>query len=224
MKKFLFAIIFFEIFFGNSFATAEEEKPLVAVMNFGQYDGAVTDTISVEHLGAMSADYIVQALVESGYFKVVGTQDLQNNPELKNLNLSGIIAPSTAKKISEILGIKYIIYGNVSGVSGSSTSLEIIANGATIHTVKAKVIARFTDAQTGEIVAVVKGGGNSKSSLVKAGTEALGYFKVGTEKISQVSVHNAVKKASYSMVEVLLERLYDLPPKKIEQLFKGKMK
>lgn len=222
MKKIFCVTVFFAVIFVNIFASAEE-KPLVAVINFGQYDGAVSDALVADNIGAMSADYIIQALVESNYFQVVSTHDLQNSPELQNLKLSGIIPPSTARKIAAVLGIKYVLYGNVSGVSGSSTSLEIIGSGGTVHTVKAQVIARMMDVETGEIVAAVKGVGSSKSSLVKAGVETVGYIKIGTQTISQVSLHNAVKKASYSMVSMLLERLYNLPPKNIEKLFKDKI-
>ena len=223
MKKIFCLITFLSVMFANIFASAEE-KPLVAVINFGQYDGAVTDALVIYNVGAMSADYIIQALVESAYFQVVSTHDLQSSPERQDVKLSGIIPPSTARKIAAVLGIKYVLYGNVSGISGSSTSLEVIGSGGTVHTVRAQVIARMMEVETGEIVAVVKGVGSSKSSLIKVGEETVGYFKIGTTTVSQVSVHNAVKKASYSMVQMLLERLYDLPPKKVEQLFKGKLK
>ena len=223
MKKFFSLIVFLSVTFVNIFASAED-KPLVAVMNFGQYDGAVTDALVIDNVGAMSADYIIQALVESNYFQVVSTHDLQNSPELQDVKLSGIIPPSTARKIATVLGIKYVLYGNVSGLSGSSTSLEVIGSGGSVHTVKAQVIARMMDVETGEIVAAVKGVGSSKSSIVKVGVETAGYIKIGTTSVSQVSVHNAVKKASYSMVSMLLERLYNVQPKKIEELFKGKLK
>ena len=223
MKKFFSLIICLSVTFVNIFASAED-KPLVAVMNFGQYDGAVTDALVIDNVGAMSADYIIQALVESNYFQVVSTHDLQNSPELQDVKLSGIIPPSTARKIAAVLGIKYVLYGNVSGLSGSSTSLEVIGSGGSVHTVKAQVIARMMDVETGEIIAAVKGVGSSKSSIVKVGVETAGYIKIGTTSVSQVSVHNAVKKASYSMVSMLLERLYNVQPKKIEELFKGKLK
>ena len=64
MKKIFCLMTFLSVMFVNIFASAEE-KPLVAVINFGQYDGAVTDALVIDNIGAMSADYIIQALVES---------------------------------------------------------------------------------------------------------------------------------------------------------------
>ena len=184
------------------------DKPTVAVMDFGHHVGATTDDIVFENTDKTSSDYIIEALVESGKYDVVDKDLLAEKLMQENLNTKGIIDPDTARRIGEILGVRYIIYGNVNDVTGSSTGVQIYDNGADVYTVKAHIIARMMDVTTGDIVMAAKGEGKSKSSTAKVGTDRLGYITIGTAKISQVSVHNSIKKAAYNMVDKLTERLF----------------
>ena len=184
------------------------DKPTVAVMDFGRHVGATTDDIVFENTDKTSSDYIIEALVESGKYDVVDKDLLAEKLMQENLNTKGIIDPDTARRIGEVLGVRYIIYGNVNDVTGSSTGVQIYDNGADVYTVKAHIIARMMDVTTGDIVMAAKGEGKSKSSLAKVGTDSLGYITVGTARISQVSVHNSIKKAAYAMVDKLTERLF----------------
>lgn len=188
------------------------DKPTVAVMDFGHHVGATTDDIVFENTDKTSSDYIIEALVESGKYDVVDKDLLAEKLMQENLNTKGIIDPDTARRIGEVLGVRYIIYGNVNDVTGSSTGVQIYANGADVYTVKAHIIARMMDVTTGDIVMAAKGEGKSKSSLAKVGTDSLGYITVGTARISQVSVHNSIKKAAYAMVDKLTERLFGVRP------------
>ncbi len=184
------------------------DKPTVAVMDFGRHVGAATDDIVLENTDKTSSDYIIEALVESGKYDVVDKDLLAEKLMQENLNTKGIIDPDTARRIGEILGVRYIIYGNVNDVTGSSTGVQIYDNGADVYTVKAHIIARMMEVTTGDIVMAAKGEGKSKSSTAKVGTDRLGYITIGTAKISQVSVHNSIKKAAYNMVDKLTERLF----------------
>ena len=188
------------------------DKPTVAVMDFGRHVGATTDDIVFENTDKTSSDYIIEALVESGKYDVVDKDLLAEKLMQENLNTKGIIDPDTARRIGEVLGVRYIIYGNVNDVTGSSTGVQIYDNGADVYTVKAHIIARMMDVTTGDIVMAAKGEGKSKSSLAKVGTDSLGYITVGTARISQVSVHNSIKKAAYAMVDKLTERLFGVRP------------
>ena len=188
------------------------DKPTVAVMDFGRHVGATTDDIVFENTDKTSSDYIIEALVESGKYDVVDKDLLAEKLMQENLNTKGIIDPDTARRIGEVLGVRYIIYGNVNDVTGSSTGVQIYDNGADVYTVKAHIIARMMDVTTGDIVMAAKGEGKSKSSLAKVGTDSLGYITVGTARISQVSLHNSIKKAAYAMVDKLTERLFGVRP------------
>lgn len=202
------------IYFLLNFSLAEAavlptyERPAVAVMDFGKHVGAATTDITLDNTEKTSSDYIIEALVESGRYDVVDKDLLAEKLAKEGLNITGLIDPDTAKRIGEILGVRYIIYGNLNDVTGSSTGLDIYYVGGNVHTVKAHIIARMMDVTTGDIVMAAKGEGKSKSSIGKVGKENIGFITIGTARISQVSVHNSIKKAAYAMVDKLTERLF----------------
>lgn len=182
-------------------AHAHENKPRVAVIDFGQLSGAMTGKLNTDKIGMMCVDYIIEALADSGKFFLVDREFVAEKLSGKKFNVSGNIPPSLIREIGEILGVDYLIIGNVFGVGGEQTVLEILSNGAKVNSVKACIIARMVDIRTGNIVAMAEGRGESKSSLVKVGKDNLGFITVGTKKVPQISVHNSVKKATIPLVE-----------------------
>lgn len=205
LKIFLSAIIFSAMIFTS--ATAKfQDMPKVAVMDFGKLSDT-SDGINTDNVGFAVSDYIIEALVESKKFKVIAKDHLEEILLEHGLDTVGIIPPSQAREIGKILGVRYIIYGNVNDVNSDTFTLEIIQNGADVHTVKALIIARMMDVETGDIVTAARGEGKSDSSKVKISAPNVGYLAIGTAKVPQVSVHNAIKKAAYSMVDLLIKRL-----------------
>ncbi|MBP3817095.1 MAG: hypothetical protein J6H31_02230 [Butyrivibrio sp.] len=220
MGKILILVFLLIMIFAPVEAVEQVNRPAVAVMDFGSHVQTATDEIVLENSDKTATDYIIEALVESGKYDVVDKDLLAEKLAQENLNTKGIVDPDTAKRIGEILGVRYIIYGNVNDVTGSSTGVQIYNNGTDVYTVKAHIIARMMDVTTGDIVMAAKGEGKSKSSLTKVGADSLGYITVGTARISQVSVHNSIKKAAYAMVDKLTERLIGVENNKIWGLIK----
>ena len=212
MGKILILVFLLIMIFAPVEAVEQVSRPAVAVMDFGSHVQTATDEIVLENSDKTATDYIIEALVESGKYDVVDKDLLAEKLAQENLNTKGIVDPDTAKRIGEILGVRYIIYGNVNDVTGSSTGVQIYNNGTDVYTVKAHIIARMMDVTTGDIVMAAKGEGKSKSSLTKVGADSLGYITVGTARISQVSVHNSIKKAAYAMVDKLTDRLFGVRP------------
>ena len=207
LKVFLAATFFFLMTF-NSATAKFQEMPTVAVMDFGKLSDAA-DGIRTDNVGLTVSEYIIEALIESGKFEVASREQIKEILAENDLEIAGIIPPSKARQIGKILGVRYIIYGNVNDVNSDTFTLEIISNGADVHTVKALIIARMMDVETGDIVTAARGEGKSKSSRVKVSAMNVGYISIGSAKVSEVSVHNAIKKAAYSMVDLLIERLED---------------
>ena len=204
-KIFLVVALILSVLSGMAFA---EEKIRVAVMDLGQYNGAVTRGFSSDNLGAMAAEYLTQALQESGKFSVQAQELVAEQIAAAKLQTSGIIAPSMARKIAAVLNVDYVIYGTINGVSGDTMKIEIVSSGANVHTVRAILIVDMMYAKTGRLI-VARGEGTSKSSRVKAGSDA-GTISVGKKKIPQVSVHNAIQKATYAVVDDIISQLPNL--------------
>lgn len=182
--------------------------PLVAVMDFGTHKGATTADINLTAAEKASCDYIIERLVEDGRIEVMDREMMQDKLEAEQLNTTGLIDPDTAKRIGAILGVRYIVYGNVTDMSASETGTTVMASGVKLLNVKSHIIARLMDVETGDILMAAKGEGKSTSSLTKIGTEELGTITIGTKKVSQESVHNALQKAAYAATDTMLERLY----------------
>ena len=184
---------------------AQDNRPRVAVVDFGQLSGAMTGKINTDKVGAMCLDYIIEALVDSGKFYLMSRELVAEKLADEKLTDSGIISRDTIRRIGEILDVDFLIIGNVYGVGADQSIIEVVSNGAKVNSVKACLIARMVDVRTGKIVAAAEGRGESKSSLVKAGTNKFGFITIGTKNIPQVSVHNSVKKAAFSLVEDFLK-------------------
>lgn len=185
-------------------AAEPDRNSAVAVMDFGTRPGATTAEININNAEYASSAYMINGLVNRGCFVVMDKDFVLPTLEAEHLKLVGLIDPDSAKRIGEILHVRYIVYGNVASVSTSETGGEIaghIGGGVNICTVNARIVARIMDVETGDIVAAVKGEGRSRSSYVKvnAGKAALGgvhTLKIGTVTVTMDSVHNAIQKAA----------------------------
>lgn len=206
MWKFIFLTILFVTF--TNFTNAAE-KPKVAVMDLGAYDGSYSNNLNTDNVGAMASDYIIEALKENGKFSIISPEIITEEIAAQKLKISGLIPPSIAKEIAEILKVDYLIYGNINSVDSDSLTVEVVMNGGKFHSVKVCMIVRMVNVKTGDVVAVAKGEGVSKSSEIKVGKSKLGFITIGKHKIPQISVHNAAKKAAYSMVDKLVASFSD---------------
>lgn len=148
---------------------------------------------------------MIASLVNKHCFQVMDKDLVMNQLKAEQLNTTGLIDPDTAKRIGEILHTRYIIYGNVANVSVSDTGAEVMGGfGAglkiNVCTVRAHIIARVMDVETGDILLAVRGEGASKSSFIniKAGhtKENVKVLQLGTQNVTMDSVYNAIAKAA----------------------------
>ena len=199
MKNFLISLLIISICLSVS-AETMNEKPTVAVMDFGTYEGNSDPDFNLLNAERASSEYVIQRLVMKKIFDIIDKDIMADKLKAENLNTIGLIDPDTAKRIGRILGVQYLIYGNVTNVVLDENVGAIVK----VKTVKAKIIARIIDVKTGNILMMSKGEGESKSSSV---LEDSNIIIIGTSKVSQDSVHNALKKAVFQAVDILIDRL-----------------
>jgi len=208
----------------------------VAVMDFGTRPGATTSEINIHNAEYTSSEYVINQLVKRQYFVVKDKDLVMKQLKANNLKTTGLIDPDTAKRIGDMLGVRYIIYGNVVNVSVSDTGTEILTNiggGVNVCTVKAHMLGRMMDVETGDILMAVRGDGKSKSSFVKlrAGNDLINthVITIGTKKVTMDSVHNAIQKGAELMVDNMISTLTGAPvsgkpDKKANKKMKGEVK
>lgn len=179
----------------------------IAVMDFGSYPGAFTSEVQMKGANKSISDYLIEQLLETEKFIILDKDMYAEQLDAAGLKYTGRIDPDHARKIGELLGVPYIVYGNLGSLTVSENTAAVMGNGAKVHTVRAQVVARVMDVRTGEIIVAAKGEGKSESAIAKLGTEAAGYVTVGTRSVTQVSVHNAVRKAACRTADLLTEKL-----------------
>ena len=192
------------------FAAPIEENASIAIMDLGTHEDAVPHEINILNAGKASSEYLIQRLFQVGKFNLMDRTLVEEKIHVANLNTTGLIDPDTAKKIGELLGADYLVYGNVNDVTLSETGAETVGVGLDFSTVtvKAHLIVRVMDISTGQIIGAAKGEGISKGSFVQIKGGTVATVSIGRTKVTQDSVHNALQKAAFATVDKLIKQLY----------------
>lgn len=208
MKFLIPLLIVFCLFTHTSAAIVETSN--IAIMDLGTHEGAVPFEINVFNAGKASSEYLIQRLFEVGKFNVMDRTLVEDKIRESSLNTTGLIDPDTAKKIGDILGVDYLVYGNVNDVTLSETGGSTGGIGLDISriTVKAHIIVRVMEVKTGKIIGATKGEGKSRGSFVRIKGSSVAVLEIGRTKVTQDSVHNALQQAAFQTVDKLIKQLY----------------
>lgn len=205
MKK-IFSVILLIIFLSTP-CLAIGRNDSVAVMDFGTHPGAVPIDINILNAGEAAGEYVTARLIESGKLDVIDRSLVEETIRSEGLNTVGLVDPDTARRLGEILGVRYIIYGNVNDVTLSNVGATVLSSGVTVCTVQAHLIVRLMDVTSGDIIGASKGEGKSKSSFVRISGGPIVTLEIGRAKVTQDSVHNVIEQSAFQAVDILLKRL-----------------
>ncbi len=162
---------------------AQATRPAVAVMDF-EY-GSIDNWWGQYDIGKGMSDQVVDALVNDGTFRVIERKKLDTVLAEQDFAQSNRADPSAATlaKIGKIKGVKYIISGSITKFATESRGGAVRVKGIGLGGKKAKsevnLTARVIDVTSGEIVASVKGHG--ESSKGGGASFATSGFGVGTD-------------------------------------------
>lgn len=161
------------------------QKKRVAVLNFdyGTVRSGVAAIFGTDvDVGTGISDMLVEKLVEGGAYSVIERKALDKLLAEQNFSNSDRADPASAARIGRLLGVDAIIVGSITqfgrddrqvGLGGFGRSIGKYGLGGTsVRSAKAvvAVTARLVNVETGEILAVATGAGESKRS----GTSLLG--------------------------------------------------
>ena len=164
-------------------AAAQSTRPAVAVMDF-EY-GSIDNWWGQYDIGKGMSDQVVDALVNDGSFRVIERKQLDTVLAEQDFAQSNRADPSAATlaKIGKIKGVKFIISGSITKFATESRGGAVRIKGIGLGGKKAKsevnLTARVIDVTSGEIVASVKGHG--ESSKGGGASFASGGFGAGTD-------------------------------------------
>lgn len=207
MRKFISSLIMAGLLSVSGSALAIDRNSEIAIMDFGTRPGATEAEISLNNAEYVTSEYIIDRLVDDKCFLIKEKDFVMGQVNDAAISTVGIIDPDTAKKIGALLNVKYILCGNVANVSLSETGGALGGTGLTKNTVQAHIVGRVMDTETGSILYMVKGTGKSASTYTKVKGIVGGTLAFGTVQVTQDSVHNAIQKAAYAMVDELNKKL-----------------
>ena len=183
------------------------EHSKVIVMNFGTLNNSKISGLNLVDIERPLYDYIVTCVSDDKRLDVIELPEELLQSE--GINTIGLISPKDAKQIGEMLNVPYIIYGKLLNVTADETDFKILENGLTVNSVRAPVIIRMVDTNSGVVIGAVTGEGRSRSSLVKAGVSDIVTATIGTKTVTQDSVIQALKKAVDEGIYELLVLVYE---------------
>lgn len=166
MKKFL-AIITAAvalIISAGAQAASLHDYPTVAVLPYVN-KAAVSAELSIADASIVS-DIVLEKLVDSGRFTVVERERMKEVLNEIAFQLGGVVNENTVVQIGNQLGASYLIAGSITGLSTKKSGLSYdhsLKGGGSFNkmTVVANVTMRFIDVETGQIVLVASGTGES---------------------------------------------------------------
>lgn len=222
MKKYFLLILAIYCLFSQSCLAGLNDNPNIAVLNFtnkipkidNQY--SAYGQISLED-ASVASDRVMENLLDSDRFNLIERDQVETILNEHAFNLSGLVDTNTAVQIGKLAGVQYIVYGSVvncslkaSGILYDNSNYGGMSNDK--YTVIADVTARFIDVETGRIVLMARGHGQSTSTAneIQWHQYRNGYYgkyydgtqkiKFGAKEVSQTQVYNAIAKAADDLV------------------------
>lgn len=150
-------------------------------------------------IGAGIADIVINDLVEEGSFRVIERRAINDVLAEQEFSNSDRADPSTAARIGKLLGVDAIVIGSITqfGAETKERSIGGIGGGwggfggAKVGTSEGKanvaINARVVNVETGEILAVARGEGDSSRSGLLLGGSGGGHGGFGSGEIDMRS-------------------------------------
>lgn len=185
-------------------AAPRGEKYKVAVCSFGTFQEIDIDNLKVEGSEKSLYSLVIDSLLDTKKFSPFELE--RTTLEEAGVNYTGKITPSDAKKIGEVQGVRYIICGSVRNIAPIESECTVLSNGLKVYSVRARISLQMMDVTNGRYIKGAIGAGTSSSSHVKVGND-MHTISIGTTKVAQTGVVNALRKAAEDAVEKLAAEL-----------------
>jgi curli biogenesis system outer membrane secretion channel CsgG len=225
----------FALFAFSTAAFAADGKKSVAVLNFDYatvQSGVAAIFGTNQDVGKGIADLLVEKLVKSGQYRVIERKAIDKIMAEQNFSNSDRADSTTAAKIGKLIGADAIIMGSITqfgrddkktNVGGSVFGGQLSKYGlGGVGASKAKAVvglsARLVSVNTGEILAVANGTGESSrsgTSLIGAGggagSAAAGLIDMTSSNFANTVLGEAVNNAAEKLATELGANASRLP-------------
>jgi len=163
-------------------------KLRVAVVDF-----ANKSSFSGTGLGNGISDMFVTALVKTSRVSVVERDELSKVLNEQGFTNSDLADPNTAIKVGKILGVQYIILGNVTEYGVSEHNVGVVFVAVSNTEARVAVDARAVDTTTGEIL--IADSANASESESGVAIASLYNLEIGGRGYENTIIGKAARKA-----------------------------
>jgi curli biogenesis system outer membrane secretion channel CsgG len=208
-------------------AGAQGQKKRVAVMNF-DFSAVQSDIVAIfggrQDVGKGVADLLVDRLVSEGRYSVIERKQLDKIIAEQNFSNSDRADPNSAAKLGRLLGVDAIIIGSItqfgrddkttnvggSALGGLAGRYGLGGVGKRSAKASVQINARLVNTDTGEILAVAQGRGESNrsgTSLLGSGGSAINAGGAGVDMTSSNFADTILGEAVTQAVASVATRL-----------------
>jgi curli biogenesis system outer membrane secretion channel CsgG len=238
MKRFVSVLILL----GASFPTWAQQpvKKRIAIMNF-DFSAVQSDVIAIfggrQDVGKGVADLLVDRLVTDGRYSVIERKALDKVIAEQNFSNSDRADPNSAAKLGRLLGVDAIVIGSItqfgrddkntsvsgSAIGGLAGRYGLGGVGKKSSKAVVQINARMVNTDTGEILAVAQGRGEStrsSASLLGSGGSVYnagsGGLDMGSHNFADTILGEAVNQAVTGVATRLENEAGRLPEHVVE--------
>ncbi len=165
---------------------------------------------------AIVSDFLLLRLWHTGRFGMFDREDFQDALNEIKLQNSGLTSDEARAMVGKIKNVQYIVKGNVTNISSKNTPVNMAKiAGVNKQTVTATISVRFVNIETGEMVLMAEGWGESSRGSAELDINPKFYetpdmykISIGSSEVNQIQVRNALYKAVIDAVKEI-EALLD---------------
>ncbi|NLG84161.1 MAG: penicillin-binding protein activator LpoB [Firmicutes bacterium] len=188
---------------------AAEKAPLIAILPFD--DGSIQNRWWTRYnwdLGKGVTDMLVTELLAQKKFRLVEREMIDKVLQEQNFGARGRVDAGTAAKIGKILGVKYIVIGRITEFTIDTKGGVLGGVGLTVSTARVALDGRLVDTTTAEIIASVRGNGESKQSGLALSLTNLPFIAFGAKDFQESILGKATRAAITDFSGKLTEAVF----------------
>ena len=143
-------------------------------------------------------------------FRLVKREMIDKVLHEQDFGAGGRVDPGTAAKIGKILGVKYIVIGRVTEFTIETKGGALGGVGLTVSTARVALDGRLVDTTTAEIVASVRGSGESKQAGLALSLKNLPFIAFGAKDFQESILGKATRAGFFYSVLFKLRQVIGL--------------
>jgi len=162
----------------------------------------------IRGLGASFSEQLTSALAKTRRFEVIERSQLDNILREQHFSNMGLVDPATAAEIGKIIGLNYMVIGNITDLSAETNSVRIPLQGAVSQTkMQLTVNFRLVNTETAAIETADALTVEESALGFQLDSRDLGEISLGTDSPTTALLKKVIEKAVAAIVDKISENI-----------------